>query len=524
MKIGILLNNKNNVTLFYKSIIDKLSTISGVEIFFIILKNEPNYHKQSFFKSQLPIAIFIRFELLISKISNYPLKYTFIDVEKFKNIIYVENKERFSNYTDLTNDDINELKELNFDIFLRIGWGIIKGDVLNVPKHGIWSLHHGDNDHYRGKPSMFWEYFNNEKNTGAILQKLTNTLDGGEIIDKLITTFNQYYISKGLYELYYKSFQMLIENIVFLQENGHNRKFCSKQIIFTKKIYKNPNLLQQFKVIFKLTIRHIYRFLFVREKRWSIYISPIKSRFLLYKYKKINYDKKFFLADPFLIDNNGKTYVFYEKASTKDNLGHIEFLNCEDSTEYGVALKEDFHLSFPNIITNENNYFMLPETRANNTISLYKCIQFPSKWQLHKVILNNISAVDSDIFFHENYYYLFSSVNNNSYLTDADNLHIYYSDKFDGDYKKHRLNPIYRDSNKSRLAGKIFKIRNSIYRIAQNQKNGYGSGIVIFKIEKLNPAEFSEVLIQEISGHEINKKGIHTLNFSEKYSVIDILE
>ena len=53
--------------------------------------------------------------------------------------------------------------------------------MLNASKNGIFSFHHGDNLLFRGGPPDFGVYFSKPL-TGFIIQKLTNVLDGGEII------------------------------------------------------------------------------------------------------------------------------------------------------------------------------------------------------------------------------------------------------------------------------------------------------------------------------------------------------
>ncbi|WP_435179735.1 formyltransferase family protein [Halorussus sp. AFM4] len=67
------------------------------------------------------------------------------------------------------------------DVAIRFGFGVLKGDVLDAPTHGVLSFHHGDLREYRGMPSGFWEYLDGEDAAGVTLQRLSETLDGGEI-------------------------------------------------------------------------------------------------------------------------------------------------------------------------------------------------------------------------------------------------------------------------------------------------------------------------------------------------------
>ncbi|MFC7080855.1 formyltransferase family protein [Halorussus caseinilyticus] len=68
------------------------------------------------------------------------------------------------------------------DVAIRFGFGILKGDVLDAPDHGVLSFHHGDLRKYRGMPSGFWEYLHDEDTAGVTLQRLSETLDGGAIV------------------------------------------------------------------------------------------------------------------------------------------------------------------------------------------------------------------------------------------------------------------------------------------------------------------------------------------------------
>ena len=41
---------------------------------------------------------------------------------------------------------------------LRVGFNIIRGEILNVPKYGVWSFHHDDEVKYRGGPAGYGKY------------------------------------------------------------------------------------------------------------------------------------------------------------------------------------------------------------------------------------------------------------------------------------------------------------------------------------------------------------------------------
>src|SRR5580658_3378330 len=94
----------------------------------------------------------------------------------------VIRKGRFSEY--LGSEDIEAIRAYDLDFVLRFAFGIIRGEILQTPRYGVWSFHHGDEERYRGTPSGFWEIYKGDPKTGVILQRLTDRLDGGVILKK----------------------------------------------------------------------------------------------------------------------------------------------------------------------------------------------------------------------------------------------------------------------------------------------------------------------------------------------------
>ena len=89
-----------------------------------------------------------------------------------------EPAEGFGN--ELPDTVVDELASV--DVVFRFGFGILKGEILTAPDHGVLSFHHGDIRSYRGSPTHVWEYLNDESMSGVTLQQLTEKLDGGRIV------------------------------------------------------------------------------------------------------------------------------------------------------------------------------------------------------------------------------------------------------------------------------------------------------------------------------------------------------
>lgn len=68
------------------------------------------------------------------------------------------------------------------DVAVRFGFGFLVGDALPAPDMGVLSFHHGNLREYRGQPMGFWEYVHGRRTAGVTVQRINETLDGGEIV------------------------------------------------------------------------------------------------------------------------------------------------------------------------------------------------------------------------------------------------------------------------------------------------------------------------------------------------------
>ena len=219
-------------------------------------------------------------------------------------------------------------------------------------------------------------------------------------------------------------------------------------------------------------------------------------------------------ADPFLYANSrdGFLYLFYEEerfkakapicAKRTKDLKHWESL--------GVVLKEDHHLSYPNVFEHDGDVYMLPETRECNAVILYKAAQFPYKWEKYKVLINGDKYADSSLFFHEGKWYLFTT----AWYGEKNGLRVFVADEMTGDYIEHPLSPMTDDIAMSRCGGSVFSYNGKIYRPAQFCSNYYGENLCIYEITGLSQTDYKEHFVTQMidKKHCWNPGGGHHFN------------
>lgn len=510
---------------------------------------------QEYPKKNLGLRFFFN-KLLSSKTYKNIKSYTFPLLEKF-DIIFLRNhplKSNFHKKFDLTKivknkinispiiskngfsyryspADIMKLKLMNFDVLIRCGSGILRGDILNTANFGILSFHHGDHRVNRGGPPGFWEVYYKQDATGFMIQKLTEELDGGDVL--LSGSFpTKYCYTLNKYILYEKSnfyMKFLLEKISKTRSMPNHED----SLPYCNILFKVPNIKQQLSYILKLIYLKLvesfgYRLL-KKTYRWSVAFSNTDWRNLvLWRGIKIENEPNHFLADPFVIKKNGNTYCFMEDYNAELKRGCITVHQLFDkhAVKLGDAIVEDFHLSFPYLFEYNEKLFMCPETSEKKEIRLYECIDFPLHWKMHKTIMKNVSAADSIIFKKDDLWWLITNIDPANIGEHSSELYIYYSDNpLSEDWISHISNPIFIDSKRARNAGILFH-ENDIYRVSQRQSfNFYGKSSSINKIIKLDKNTYSEERVVDITPDFFeNICGTHHLHSAGGVTVFDFNE
>lgn len=237
--------------------------------------------------------------------------------------------------------------------------------------------------------------------------------------------------------------------------------------------------------------------------------------------------KNGFCADPFLVENNNSTFLFYEEFEYDKQKGRImvsELLEDADgkivAEEGEVVFDYDKHVSYPFMFSFNGEMFMLPETSAENEIALFRATKFPVDWVKETVLIPDFAGIDATLHFAKGKWWIFCSDAKNG---TNDSLHIFYANDLFGPWQEHKKNPVKTGFKNSRMAGAIFSWEGKTIRAAQNCEETYGKEIVLNEIQTLSEENFRE---KELFTLNLHKKveyseGMHTISASEHFVAID---
>jgi len=233
-----------------------------------------------------------------------------------------------------------------------------------------------------------------------------------------------------------------------------------------------------------------------------------------------------FWADPFAVEHQGRTFIFFEDLPYRTQKGRIMVIEVFEDAEPGearVALERPYHLSYPFVFEWEGSLYLLPETAENGTIEVYRCEAFPHRWCLHRVLLEKVSAFDATLWRENDRWWMF--VNMAEPAADScDELHLYWSTTPLGPWTAHRGNPVVSDVRSARPAGPLFSRDGKLYRPSQDCSLAYGHSVSINRVDVLSDDDYRETAVDRIApGWREDILRVHTFGGSKRLRVIDYL-
>jgi hypothetical protein len=291
----------------------------------------------------------------------------------------------------------------------------------------------------------------------------------------------------------------------------------TKDYVMIKKGIKISLYVMGLSLIILTIFNYRYPFISPGSKGWSIGFHTINTPlqkitpsecniFSRDSLKRITHSKTKFLADPFFMYENGIYYIFFEHQEKNEpaKIGLLESTNGLNYRYWGNVIEEDFHLSFPQIFKFKKNFYILPESASLNNVVLYKAIHFPFKWKMSDTLIKNITLKDPALL-------LSDSLNIITGVDQNWNQVIYKADSLFGCWSHHDAFNV-RKGNEIRPGGNFFNINGNWYLPFQNNKEGYGTGVSLYK---LGDNKFEKVIKNQLFKSETIKsfnRGMHHIN------------
>lgn len=433
----------------------------------------------------------------------------------------------------LDDKTLSALRRYEVDVLLRFGFGILTGDILSVPRYGVWSFHHGDPERYRGAPPGFWEIHNGDAVTGVILQRLTDTLDGGIVLHRGWFKTNAASYPKALDRILYGAAHFVARALADVRRDPTLLE--KPPLAQCGSIYRYPRtraMLTFFRRTMQSWFANQFRSLFAHQQ-WTIGIVDKNGREWLDEIANskvratsvswLPETKGRFLADPFVASSAAapqECAILAEDFDWANDRGQI--VSLEWATDIGPprsAIQRGCHLSYPYAFEYAGNLYCVPEMAEDRRVTLFRLEPGERQWVAERTLIDGFPALDPTVFQHGGRWWLL--------CTSADTgpneyLYCWYADDLTGPWLCHPCNPLKVDIRSARPAGHPFVHRGELIRPAQDCSRIYGGGITFNRVTKLTPDHFNEepfgVLMPE---NQVYTAGLHTFCMAGDRTVVD---
>jgi hypothetical protein len=402
--------------------------------------------------------------------------------------------------------DLARLRQYGVDVFISLTPLAWTAGLAAAARYGVWSITHGDERSGFGNPAGFWEVHFGCPVISSTVQVVNGRDTRPRIISRSFSATDMTSVKRTKNNVHWKAASLLPSKLEELQRTGPE-SFFDRVDAAISNCSGPANALRQQPTRLELA-RHISRIcgrglrtrlrqrLFLPQ--WVLlyhFGDGVSTR--MRDFRQIVPPKDRYWADPHVVLRDGSYYIFFEELPFATNKGHISVLRIDPQGRPDAPMKvleRPYHLSYPHMVEDGGELFMVPETAENRTIEIYRCTRFPDQWELAGTLMEGVCAVDATLLQRDGKWWLFANVVENAELSTWDQLFLFHSDSLAaGTWIPHPLNPIVSDVRRARPAGPIFEREGRLYRPSQDCSVRYGYGIRINQITTLTPDDYAEI-------------------------------
>ena len=234
-----------------------------------------------------------------------------------------------------------------------------------------------------------------------------------------------------------------------------------------------------------------------------------------------------FEADPFAIWRDGAIHLFAEAFDYRTRHGrivHRVIAPDGGASPPNLLLEEPWHLSYPALIEDEGETYMLPEASKGGGLHLYRAARFPDQWERLASIALDTVPVDATPFRHDGRWWLAYASGATS-DTAQSTLHLACADHLAGPYTPHPANPVRVDRGGARPGGTPFLLDGRLVIPVQDCATTYGAAIRLLAFDELTSDRVAIAPLTRLTAPAsagAYRDGLHTLTSCGDVTLIDV--
>lgn len=395
------------------------------------------------------------------------------------------------------------VRALALDLIVCLGARMPDHGVAAASRLGAMAFGWAQADGSQDKPLGFWEVFERRETTGFAVRLVERDRPAGRtLLHGRIPTRHYFLLNQAA---------LLDKANFYLRSVLHgvarSGRFPAEpaSIPDQHRARPYPNSSDVLAYVWRssrATLRKKFDALSRREVHWQVSFAKTPWRdTALSKGHLIDNPPDHYLADPFVVRRDGRDYCFVEDFDCGTQRGAISVYELEASSarQIGVAINEPFHMSFPFLFEYDGALFMCPETSEHHDIRVYRCIEFPLKWQLEKVVMTDVRAADTMLFERGGKWWMLTNLDPADTGEICSELYAFSAESpLSTQWTAHPANPVIFDAGFARNGG-LLRDGDTVFRVSQRQGfDRYGQGSQINEIVTLDDARYEERVVLRI--------------------------
>jgi hypothetical protein len=418
------------------------------------------------------------------------------------------------------------------DVLVCLGTALGPEEIPLVPRYGVWSLHVGDPLRYRGEPALFWELHFAEPASASVLESVARRSRERAVLYRSWAATDPVSLKRSRNPVYWKSARFALRRLEDLAAGrwSPEEESADKEPDLPRSPPSNADAVRHAARIGGRVARRWLRRTASR-RQWFLGLRQRREETLPYEdprpWHVVAPPGDRYWADPFVVESDGETLVFVEQFRFADGKGELAVGRLEGNGELSgmePILSDTHHLSYPYVLRDGGQMFMVPESGDAERIELWAATDFPTGWTRAAVLLDGVRAVDASVFHHGGLYWMWVNQSFEGGRLD-DETFLYFSDRLESGWSSHPRNPVVSDARRARSAGRPFRRGDALIRPAQDCTGGYGTRVVFNSVEVLTPDDYRERPIGSLGPDWApgRNRGAHTYTFDGSWEATDCM-
>jgi hypothetical protein len=429
----------------------------------------------------------------------------------------------------------SQFQELTPDIVVDLSSAELRGEFCAIPRYGFWRFHFGDSRKYPDGSGFLREIIDGEGLTAVELSNIATDRAFDDVLcraefstepypSRLLNRLGpvwsaQHFVIQQLWKLHTLGPDALRRqaNSTDTLTNGDAGPLPSDVSIAFWLFGKIARRLRGRK---KIPDHGLMWRLAIRQSAVPLHVNASKAA--LTEFRWLPTARGHSWADPRLFSHGSSNWLFFERWQNGLTKGEIWCgLMRQDGvlSEVRPCLRQPYHLSYPQLLEEQGEIFLVPESEEAGGVDLYRARHFPDDWVIERRIIG-FPCVDPTVFRWRDRWWMIVSPQNVKGVAAISWL--FSAPRLTGPWLVHPAGPVAASAENARGAGPVFSYGSKLIRPSQDCGLSYGRALIFNEILSLDGESYAESAVARVdAGWKPGLAGVHTYSRLNDWEVID---